>query len=329
MSLGLKCPFTAASQLIVNNDSETNSGHESARGSLPGHPRLSLDAGEQLGTFLEAELCCDDLETMAPHLWVMSTQASNNVRPLHGHRMLGREILVTESPRLHLVWHYDRVFIKPLPRYLLSHGFWETYLLDDTSGASKSNNDGGSSRLSTSDSLLGGVPGRAEKLRRAAMGFVRTYRYLIQHESDLAIAWAVGLVPAEMTWPRFSAFVSRFDDVISDADVSGRYRYGDLRLTRLNFYCMFFLHRTSFEHMPEQYSTYFARFFGPLLFIFAVVSLMLSAMQVEIAVQGTKTDGTLAAAWAIYSWFSVVVVSTALFVSVYLFGQLVYKIVNE
>jgi hypothetical protein len=43
--------------------------------------------------------------------------------------MKRREIVVTEDPRLHLVWIYDRVFIKPLPKYLLSHDFWQIYLL--------------------------------------------------------------------------------------------------------------------------------------------------------------------------------------------------------
>ena len=27
--------------------------------------------------------------------------------------------------RLHLVWIHDRIFIKPLPRHLLSYEFWE------------------------------------------------------------------------------------------------------------------------------------------------------------------------------------------------------------
>ena len=73
----------------------------------------------QLRRFLYRELWAVDLERMAPHLWIMSTQSSSNVSPLHQQKVKGREIVVTEDPRLHLVWIYDRVFIKPLPRYVL------------------------------------------------------------------------------------------------------------------------------------------------------------------------------------------------------------------
>lgn len=44
-----------------------------------------------------------------------------------------REIIVTEGPRLHLVWIYDRVFIKPLPRYLLSYTFWSEHISNEKS----------------------------------------------------------------------------------------------------------------------------------------------------------------------------------------------------
>ncbi|KAF1829962.1 hypothetical protein BDW02DRAFT_592243 [Decorospora gaudefroyi] len=65
---------------------------------------------------------------MAPQLWIMATMSSANINPLHRQRIKGREIIVTEDPRLHLVWIHDRIFIKPIPRCLLSHTFWETYL---------------------------------------------------------------------------------------------------------------------------------------------------------------------------------------------------------
>jgi hypothetical protein len=40
---------------------------------------------------------------------------------------------VAEDPRLHLVGVYDRVFVKPLPKYLLSYDFWQIYLLNNAS----------------------------------------------------------------------------------------------------------------------------------------------------------------------------------------------------
>ncbi|SPO03455.1 uncharacterized protein DNG_06138 [Cephalotrichum gorgonifer] len=331
------CPFSADDQL-VDTDTDFDLELASGAGYLPGHPLVPLSASSQLGEFLEAELCCNDLEKMAPHLWTMSTQSSASIRPLHRQRLLGREILVTESPRLHLVWYYDRVFIKPVPRYLLSYDFWTTYLVCDNGGEGRGrgrvrggdDKDGGVSLSPpSSDALLGGVNGRADKVRRAALGFIRTYRHLIRHESDLQIARAVGLVPASTTWLQFCAFVSRFDDAISDDDVSGRYRYGDLRLTRLNFYCMFFLRRSVFEYLPTQYSTYFSRYFGPLLFVFAALSVVLSAMQLDIAVQETTETALFGSAWAAYRWFSVVVIMAAFLTSAYLGGHVVYMIAGE
>ncbi|TLD15767.1 uncharacterized protein PgNI_02063 [Pyricularia grisea] len=278
-----KCPFTAANQLVEDAD---DNNFEHSRSSdickfLPGYPLVSLQAGEELGPFLEEELCCDDLETMAPYLWVLSTQSSANIRPLHRQRIFGRDILITESPRLHLVWYHNRIFIKPLPRYLMSYKFWTKFLSEPAETAGRAYMSSGASY----DMLLGGVPGRAEKLRRAALGFIRTYRHLIRHESDFNIARSLGLIPCDTTWARFCAFVSGFDDEILDVHVSGRYHYGELRLTRLNFYSPLFLRRTRFQYLPEQYSTIFGRYFGPLLFVFGIFSVVLSTMQVDLAVQ--------------------------------------------
>ena len=58
----------------------------------------------------------------------MSTQSSANINALHRQRVKGRHIIITEEVRLHLVWIHDRIFVKPLPKYLLSHVFWEWFL---------------------------------------------------------------------------------------------------------------------------------------------------------------------------------------------------------
>ena len=84
-------------------------------------------------SFLYQESWATDLERMAPQLWMMSTQSSSNISALHRQKVKGRAIVVTEDPRLHLVWIYDRVFVKPLPRYLLSHLFWSQFLSTEQS----------------------------------------------------------------------------------------------------------------------------------------------------------------------------------------------------
>lgn len=220
---------------------------------------------------------------MAPNLWIMTTLSSANINALHRQRVKGREIVITEEPRLHLVWIRNRIFIKPLPRYLLSHHFWRNYL------------DAASNRLSEEKSSI----------RKAALGFLRTYRYLIRHETDFKIAQQnqLGLVPQDVDWESFSRFVAELD-AIDDALVSKRYCYGELRLTRLNFYAPFMLRKFYFEQVYGQYGEFFAQLYGPILFIFALLSTILSSMQVVLAAEQLVAV-QWSSIWYICRWFSV------------------------
>jgi hypothetical protein len=197
--------------------------------------------------------------------------------------VLGRTIVITEDPRLHLVWYYDRVFIKPLPKYLLSHNFWKVYLLDH-------------------ESVLGP---RQQRIREAALGFIRTYRYLIKHESDFLIAQddALHLIPKGVRHEEFCNLSLHLKN-ICDSRVSDRYTYGELSLTRLNFWAKVILHKLHFHCVQRQYGEYFAHYFGPILFIFAIVSIILSAMQVEIAVDQVSPI-QYEAMWQLCRWFSI------------------------
>lgn len=119
----------------------------------------------------------------------------------------------------------------------------------------------------------------------SALGFLRSYYYLIQHESDFEIARnEARLLPSDITWTDFCAFSKGFVN-ISDDTVSKRYHYGELRLTRLNHCAKLLIGRFHYERVHGQYSAFFARFYGPLLFIFGIISIVLSAMQVEIGVE--------------------------------------------
>lgn len=253
-------PFSKANQLIY--DLEPGAGTPSIT-TLPGYPSIALNSAH-MKQFLEKEFYARDLETMAPHLWIMTTFSSGNINPLHRQRVKSREIIVTEEPRLHLVWIHNRIFIKPLPRYLLSQAFWEIYL------------DESADRPSDSQS----------NIRKAATGFLRTYRYLIQHESDFNIAQQdnLRLIPKDVDWASFCRFISDLNH-IEDLDVSTRYYYGELRLTRLNFYAPLLLRKFHFEQVHGQYGDFFGRLYGPILFVFAVVSTILNSMQVALAAE--------------------------------------------
>jgi hypothetical protein len=252
-------PFSKANQLVRDlvpapcaAQSET----------LPSQPSILLKDRTRTKQFLYNDLWSGDLKRIAPRLWIMTTMLSANINPLHRQRVKGRKIIVTEEARLHLVWIHDRIFIKPIPRYLLSYGFWEAYL----------------------DQRLESLNDEQSNFRKAAAGFLRTYRYLIRHESDFHIAQQDGLrlIPKDVDWASFCRFTSDLNH-IEDSAVSGRYYFGELRLTRLNFYAPLLLRKLHFKQVHSQYSNYFARLYGPVLFVFAVVSTILNSMQVALA----------------------------------------------
>ena len=263
---------------------------------LPGQPSVMLNDLANMSQFLEKEFCSRDLEVMAPHLWIMTTSSSSNINALHRQRVKGREIIITEDPRLHLVWIHSRIFIKPLPQYLLSHDFWETYL------------DEGSARLGDSQT----------RIRQAAMGFLRTYSFLVQHESDFYIAQHddLRLIPKGVEWAPFCRFVTELCH-IHDSAVSERYCYGELRLTRLNFYAPFLLRKFHFEQVHGQYGDFFGRLYGPVLFVFAILSTILNSMQVALSAE-QLVAAPWVSLWYFCRWFSMVSLAGAAVVSAWL-----------
>jgi hypothetical protein len=306
-------PFAQSSQLsydLENMNDQTSDGESHTCPlllHLPGYPQIELNDPIQLTNFLEKDLCAPDLEAMAPYLWMMSTQSSANVNALHCQKVRGRNIIITEDPRLHLVWIYDRIFIKPVPQYLLSHAFWNTFLLSKSSP----------------------LGNRRESIRKAALGYLRTYDHLIRHESDFRIAQQedLCLIPEQAQWPQFCAFTSEFNS-IRDSDVSARYSYGELRLTRLNFYIKILLHKFHFEQVHGQYEPYFSRFYASFLFIFAIISILLNSMQVELAVEPLGVV-RWRSFWQICRYFSVLAMAIATFLSLAFISILIWKISDE
>ena len=266
--LPISPPFSKENQLCNDLDvlgsNGQNDGSKLSSVSLPGQPCIQLASGTRVGDFLNEEFWAQDLETMAPKLWIMTTPSSANINPLHRQKIKGREIVVTEEPRLHLVWNHDRIFIKPIPKYLMSYAFWNEFLIQESS-------------------ILGF---RRVAIKQAALGYLRTYVYLIRHQSDFTIAQEghLRLIPEGIDWTEWAHFIAEVS-TITDANVSSRYQYGELRLTRLNSYAKFLLHQFHYERVHGQYGDYFARLYGPFLFIFAIISTILNAMQVELAAE--------------------------------------------
>ena len=234
--------------------------------SLPGDPRIDLH-GTDIHILLAEELITEKLNEMSSYYSLMTTQSSSNISSLTEQIVRGRKITITENPGLHLVWIRDRVFLKPLPEYLLSYPFWQHYLLSDTSP-------------------IADVATRT-KLLEAARGFLRSYFYLIQRNSDFQLATKEDkavLIPGGMTYEKFHRFIKACNANIKDDDVSPRWRVGEIRLTRLNLWYML-TGRGTYQMVEWQHAAYFAQFYGPILFVFAIFSLLLSSMSLVLAVR--------------------------------------------
>ncbi|KAI5839038.1 hypothetical protein DFP73DRAFT_563047 [Morchella snyderi] len=243
---------------VWNTKSERGAEAEKEPPFIPGQPMYLLENREEVTTFLEKDLRTEQLDEMCYFLWLLSSK--NNINPLHRQAIRGRQILITEDPKLHLVWYYDQIFIKPIPRYLLNHAFFEKYISPDTSS----------------------------EVHKAANGLLRTYSRLIIYESDFEIAKDKGLLPkdSDITWLKWCKFIRYFQCLNTDS-VTGRYVYGELRLSRLNFYTKVFGHGWNYFDTYTQYLQYFSRFMAPYLFFFGSVTVILSAMQTSLAAQSS------------------------------------------
>lgn len=200
-----------------------------------------------------------------------------------------------------------------MPRYLLPHHIWSEFLLSEKS-------------------ILGGSAQEREayaRIQKSALGLLRSYYYLIQHESDFHIACENGrLLPSYVSWPDFCAFSEAFLNICDDA-VSERYHYGELRLTRLNLYAKVLLGKSQYERIHGQYATFFARFYGPLLFIFSILSIVLSAMQVELGVESLLTTTQWQPFWHTCRYFAIATLAGLALLTLGFASTLLGMIVDE
>lgn len=138
---------------------------------------------------------------------------------------------------------------------------------------------------------------KSRQLHEAACGFLLSYAWLVRHESDFRIAHDNGLLPsASFDWATWTDFIDDFlghVDLQSLTGVSARYQYGELRLSRLNkIYRITRFNSRDFVRGYITASTWYQDFFGRnfawLLFVFAFMSVALSAMQVILAFENAS-----------------------------------------
>jgi hypothetical protein len=243
----------------------------SSSGGIPGNPVIPASTTE--GKYLKKELSVDKLNKIFVHLW-WAGRPDNN-RALHAQAMMKREVVPCENINMHLVWHDTTIYVKPLPVWLLNHEFFKNKISSD------------------------------DDLRKLANGFLKTYTRLVAYPIDFGIAKEKGLLPEDVkSWDQWSAIANSLVDNITEVDdIHRRYKYGELRLRRLNHIMRFWHFGASYHSVYVQYDNFFTQNFGWLLLLVVYVSAILSAMQVVLA---TTQNGP--AFGAVSYWFSVMAV---------------------
>jgi len=110
---------------------------------------------------------------------------------------------------------------------------------------------------------------------------------LITYESDFTIAKDLGLLPVHVTWADWLKLAAQLTAAFTKPDgermsFDNRYRFGELRLSRLNLIMQLIRFRLTrgYIWLDTQYSQYFLRYFAIIVLLFAAYfSVVLSAFQ--------------------------------------------------
>ncbi|KAF4507273.1 hypothetical protein G6O67_005930 [Ophiocordyceps sinensis] len=243
-------------------------------------------AGRHLNASVEQELDLGRLNDIHDWLWAAGRPAPP--RPLHRQLMLGRDILVTERMDMHLVWTTGRMFLKPIPRFLLEPRFWAAHL----------------SCHQQQDACAGDQLGK-RGLRRRALGFLFSYAALISHESDFHVAMSKQLLPPGTEWPDWRVLVEQLEPERIYAHIDRRFYHGELRLSRLNK--IYFLLRSPLRgYMShwDRYGAFFHDTFAWLATVVVYVVVVLTAMQVGLATELGRNEAFRSASWG-FTVFSI------------------------
>lgn len=182
--------------------------------------------------------------------------------------VLSREVVVVENMDLHLVWKAKRIFIKPLPKYLLEEEFWKQHLI----------------QCSQDDAKVGA---QRERVAQCAKGLLLSYCALVSYESDFNLARTLGLLPDAIQWEEWRTWVAQVIASCPYESVNRRFWYGELRLGRLNT-----IYRWRKGHLLRGYSTvgsssfyseFLSQYFGSLAVALGYIVVVLTAMQVGLA----------------------------------------------
>jgi len=237
-------------------------------------------------SWIENELDVERLHRIKCWFWMVGRPTPP--RPLHHQVLLGRKIFITEQMDMHLVWTAGRMYLKPLPRFLLEPQFWTRFLSCAPNCACAARKGTDIPPILETKKLE--EPKEPEeckqyKVRKTALGFLFSYVALIRHESDLSIAKGKALLPAEADWAYWTTLEKELDPEHIYSDIDERFIYGELRLSRLNkiFKLIQRPILRGYVYRWQHYSSLFQEYFELLAALTVYVAIILTAMQVGLA----------------------------------------------
>lgn len=230
--------------------------------------------------FLKTELSLGVLGEMLPHLWFAG--AKRRAKQLHLQVAMGRRIVLADRMDLHLLWENDgRLFLKPVPSFLLDPDFWKSGLKCPNACACQ-NPPPASCRADP---------------RRVALGFLYTYVCLISSETDFFVANETRLLPrkSDGSTIKWAAWKKLARELLENHDpdkVHPRFPRAELRMSRIDT-----IHRftrlSSFDPYlcgRHNYSGFFHDNLAWMAAAAVFVALVLTAMQVGLATERLQGD---------------------------------------
>ncbi|KAF9275485.1 hypothetical protein BGZ68_010764 [Mortierella alpina] len=215
------------------------------------------DVTADLVRFAGKHLIPAEANKIASDLWKAGRHCEHT-RPLTEYQCLSNSFVASFDIKLHLVWDTQSkiMYLKPLPAWCTNYKIVEMIRVNDAD------------------------------LYEHLCGFLYSYSRLIRSRHDFELAKKASLIRTKVEWETWRHFINSLQAKIPHERLRGRYRYGPLRLDRLNL-----IKRTTFENIGlfyhnvyPSYEAYFEGYFQASILVFAFLSIMLSCGQVLLGI---------------------------------------------
>jgi hypothetical protein len=248
---------------------------------------LSFELRNDVHRFLCAFLDLSRFKAIRKMLWLIAVPGAP--RSLYYQKFLRRSIVIAEELDLHLVWAKSRIFVKPLPDFLLNYDFWETYISCEP------------------------------QLHRAACGLLYSYCGLIRFDHDLQLAKECDLVNGNLDYRAWTEFVRTVLPNLNPENpdiMDKRFQYGELRLNRLDSIYRYTPYKFSissifrgFPHALTETHVPYMDQYNNAVSAFGVIVIILSAFNLSLASRSNPAADLQQAAYG-FAIFAMILCAT-------------------